>query len=83
VWGGKLESRLSLDQVGVIAAGAGKGSDGHYAQLAAVATVSQLRTTVRLEPGPDPNFTGFITGAVSPSLAPPTTCRSPTATAGP
>ena len=48
------EGRLSLDQVGVIAAGAGEGSDEHYAQLAAVATVSQLRTAVRLEPRPDP-----------------------------
>ncbi len=48
------EGRLSLDQVGVIAARAGQGSDEHYAQLAAVATVSQLRTAVKLEPRPDP-----------------------------
>jgi hypothetical protein len=48
------EGRLSLDQVGVIAARAGAGSDEHYAQLAAVATVSQLRTAVKLEPRPDP-----------------------------
>ncbi|BBZ41033.1 hypothetical protein MCNS_40960 [Mycobacterium conspicuum] len=48
------EGRLSLDQVGVIAARAGEGSDEHYAQLAAVATVSQLRTAVKLEPRPDP-----------------------------
>jgi len=48
------EGRLSLDQVGVIAARAGSGSDEHYAQLAAVATVNQLRTAVKLEPRPDP-----------------------------
>lgn len=51
---GLREGRLSLDQLGVIAAGAGEGSDEHYAQLAAVATVSQLRTAVKLEPRPDP-----------------------------
>ncbi|MEZ0350369.1 HNH endonuclease signature motif containing protein [Mycobacterium sp. pR1184] len=51
---GMAEGRLSLDQVGVIAAGAGQGSDEHYAALAAVATVSQLRTAVKLEPRPQP-----------------------------
>ena len=51
---GMREGRLSLDQVGVIAASAGEGSDEHYAQLAAVATVSQLRTAVALEPRPEP-----------------------------
>ncbi len=49
------QGRLSLDQVGVIAAGAGEGSDEHYAELAAVATVHQLRTAIRLEPRPDPD----------------------------
>lgn len=49
------EGRLSLDQVGVIAARAGDGSDEYYAELAAVATVNQLRTAVRLEPRPDPD----------------------------
>ncbi|UXA05824.1 HNH endonuclease [Mycobacterium sp. SMC-2] len=48
------EGRLSLDQVGVIARRAGEGSDEHYAQLAAHATVSQLRTAVKLEPRPEP-----------------------------
>jgi hypothetical protein len=48
------EGRLSLDQVGVIAERAGQGSDEHYAQLAAVATVNQLRTAIKLEPRPDP-----------------------------
>src|SRR5690242_18605111 len=47
--------RLSLDQVAVIAARAGEGSDEHYAALAAVATVSQLRTAVKLEPRPTPD----------------------------
>ncbi|HVQ85949.1 MAG TPA: DUF222 domain-containing protein, partial [Mycobacterium sp.] len=51
---GMREGRLSLDQVGVIAARAGQGSDEHYAQLARFATVTQLRTAVRLEPRPDP-----------------------------
>jgi hypothetical protein len=52
---GMAEGRLSLDQVGVIAARAGEGSDEHYAQLAAVATVNQLRTAVKLEPRPEPD----------------------------
>ena len=51
---GLREGRLSLDQVSVIASRASDGSDEHYAQLAAVATVSQLRTAVSLEPRPDP-----------------------------
>ena len=46
---GMREGQLSLDQVGVIAARAAEGSDEHYAQLAAVATVHQLRTAVKLE----------------------------------
>jgi len=48
------EGRLSLDQVGVIAARGGRGSDEHYARLARVATVTQLRTAVKLEPRPEP-----------------------------
>jgi hypothetical protein len=52
---GMRQGRLSLDQVGVIAARAGKGSDGHYAELARVATVNQLRTAVKLEPRPEPD----------------------------
>ena len=51
---GMREGRLSLDQVGVIASGAGAGSDEHYAQLAAVATVNQLRTAIRPQPRPEP-----------------------------
>jgi hypothetical protein len=49
------EGRLSLDRVGVLAARADAGSDEHYVQLAQVATVSQLRTAVNLEPRPDPD----------------------------
>ena len=52
---GMREGRLSLDQVGVIAARAGEGSDEHYAQLAQVATVNQLLTAVSLEPRPEPD----------------------------
>jgi len=51
---GLREGRLSLDQVGVIATRAADGSDEHYAELAAVATVSQLRTAIKLEPRPEP-----------------------------
>jgi hypothetical protein len=51
---GMREGRLSLDQVGVIAARAGQGSDEHYAELARYATVNQLRTAVKLEPRPEP-----------------------------
>jgi hypothetical protein len=49
------EGRLSLDQVGAIAQKAGPGSDEHYAALAAVATVSQLNTALKLEPRPEPD----------------------------
>jgi len=51
---GMREGRLSADQVGVIAARAAEGSDEHYAALARVATVNQLRSAVRLEPRPEP-----------------------------
>ncbi|MUM29918.1 HNH endonuclease signature motif containing protein [Mycolicibacterium sp. CBMA 295] len=49
------KGRLSLDQVGVIAERAADGSDEHYAELAASATVTQLRTAVKLEPRPQPD----------------------------
>ena len=52
---GLREGRLSLDQVGVIAERAADGSDEHYAALAEVATVSQLRTAIKLEPRPEPD----------------------------
>jgi hypothetical protein len=51
---GMREGRLSLDQVGVIADRAARGSDEHYAELARCATVNQLRTAVKLEPRPEP-----------------------------
>ncbi|KMO82267.1 MAG: HNH endonuclease [Mycolicibacterium rufum] len=51
---GLREGRLSLDQVGVIAQRAADGSDEHYAQLAASATVAQLRTALNLAPKPKP-----------------------------
>jgi hypothetical protein len=51
---GMREGRFSLDQVGAIAENAADGSDAHYAQMAAVATVSQLRTAIKLEPKPEP-----------------------------
>ena len=52
---GLREGRLSLDQVGIIAERAADGSDEHYAALADVATVNQLRTAIKLEPRPDPD----------------------------
>jgi hypothetical protein len=52
---GMREGRFSLDQVGVIAERAADGSDEHYAQLAASATVSQLRTAIKLAPRPEPD----------------------------
>ena len=52
---GMREGRFSLDQVGVIAERAADGSDEHYAQLAAVATVTQLRNAIKLEPRPQPD----------------------------
>ena len=52
---GLREGRLSLDQVGVIAERAADGSDEHYAALAEVASVSQLRTAIKLEPRPQPD----------------------------
>jgi hypothetical protein len=51
---GMREGRFSLDQVGVIAERAADGSDEHYAELAESATVSQLRTAIKLEPRPEP-----------------------------
>ncbi|MEB3021373.1 HNH endonuclease signature motif containing protein [[Mycobacterium] crassicus] len=52
---GLREGRVSLDQVGVIAQRAADGSDEHYAQLVEVATVTQLRTAIKLEPRPEPD----------------------------
>jgi len=52
---GLAEGRLSLDQLGVIAARAGEGSDERYARLVRVATVGQLRTALKCEPRPEPD----------------------------
>ena len=52
---GLRDGRLSLDQVGVIVERAGWGSDAHYAQLAESASLSQLRTAIKLESQPDPD----------------------------
>jgi hypothetical protein len=53
---GLRDGRLSLDQVGVIAARAADGSDEHYAQLAAVATVTSCapRSNSNRDPTPTP-----------------------------
>ncbi len=51
---GLREGRLSLDRVGVIAERAAEGCDDHYANLVEYATVTQLRTAVKLEPRPEP-----------------------------
>ncbi len=60
------EGRLSLDQVGVIAERAADGSDAHFAELAAVATVAQLRTAIKLEPRPEPEPDAEAEPAVEP-----------------
>ncbi|MBI5336453.1 MAG: HNH endonuclease [Mycolicibacterium rufum] len=51
--GGLRQGTLSLDQVGVIAQRAAHGSDAHFAELAHCATVSQLRTALKLQPKPE------------------------------
>jgi hypothetical protein len=51
---GMREGRFSLDQVGAIAEKAADGSDAHYAEMAASATVTQLRTALKQEPRPEP-----------------------------
>lgn len=65
---GLRQGRLSLDQVGVIAARAGEGSDEHYATLAEVATVAQLRTAIKLEPRPEPEAESDERQAPRPSI---------------
>ncbi len=51
---GLREGMLSLDRVGVIAERAAPGCDDHYANLVQYATVTQLRTAVKMEPRPEP-----------------------------
>ena len=50
---GLRDGRFSLDQIGVIAERAATGSDEHYAVLAESATVTQLRTAIKLSPRPE------------------------------
>ena len=71
---GLREGRLSLDQLGVIAARAGEGSDEHYAQLARVATVIQLRTAVKLEPRPEPDSRPQPLGSITKTSSEEFTC---------
>jgi hypothetical protein len=53
---GGIQFRQRELRLDVIAARAAEGSDAHYAQLAQVATVNQLRTAITLEPHhPDPD----------------------------
>jgi hypothetical protein len=69
------EGVLSEDQAAVIARRAPDGTDGHYADLARFATVSQLQTALRAaptpppppdpEPEPDPEPVGGPVGEVS------------------
>ena len=66
------QGRLSLDQVGVIATRGGQGCDAHYVELAQVATVTQLRTAVKLEPRPDPEPAPANRNARSPRPPPST-----------
>ena len=68
---GMREGRLSLDQVGVIARPGGpRDPMSTMRRWPAVATVSQLRTAVKLEPRPEPDPLGQNRSARSP--------RSPT-----
>src|SRR3954463_1805683 len=71
---GMREGRLSLDQVGVIAAGAGQGSDAHYAELARSASVNQLRTAVKLEPRPQPDPQPAPQSSITKTTDGPLTC---------
>ena len=51
---GLRTGRVSIDQVGAVAAGAPDGSDAHYAELIPTFTVAQLRHAISLEPRPEP-----------------------------
>ncbi|MHA0284978.1 DUF222 domain-containing protein [Mycobacterium sp. C3-094] len=51
---GLREGRFSVDQVGVIAERGLPGSDEHFATMARCATVSQLRTALKMQPKPAP-----------------------------
>ncbi|WP_435404503.1 DUF222 domain-containing protein, partial [Mycolicibacterium obuense] len=51
---GMTQGRLFVDQVGVIAERGLPGSDEHFATMAQCATVSQLRTALKMQPKPTP-----------------------------
>ncbi|TRW87848.1 DUF222 domain-containing protein [Mycolicibacterium sp. 018/SC-01/001] len=51
---GLAQGRFSVDQVGVIAEHGLPGSDQHFATLAQSATVTQLRTALKMQPKPTP-----------------------------
>ena len=51
---GLAQGRFSVDQVGVIAERGLPGSDEHFATMARCATVSQLRTALKMQPKPTP-----------------------------
>ncbi|TDL04667.1 HNH endonuclease [Mycolicibacterium obuense] len=51
---GLKRGRFSVDQVGVIAEHGLPGSDEHFATMAQCATVTQLRTALKMQPKPTP-----------------------------
>ncbi len=51
---GLAQGRFSVDQVGVIAERGLPGSDEHFATMAQCATVTQLRTALKMQPKPAP-----------------------------
>ncbi|MBX7448037.1 HNH endonuclease [Mycolicibacterium sp. 3033] len=51
---GLAQGRFSVDQVGVIAEHGLPGSDSHFATMAQSATVTQLRTALKMQPKPAP-----------------------------
>lgn len=51
---GLREGRFSVDQVGAIAEHGLPGCDGHFATMAQCATVTQLRTALKMQPKPTP-----------------------------
>ncbi|BBY88136.1 HNH endonuclease signature motif containing protein [Mycolicibacterium tokaiense] len=81
---GMREGWLSVDQIGAVVDGAADGSDAHYAQFARYATVTQIRTAVRLEPPPAPQPEPAPEPEAEPAPVPePEAPRSITTTHGP
>ncbi|MCW2557346.1 MAG: hypothetical protein JWP55_1310, partial [Mycobacterium sp.] len=71
---GMREGRFSLDQVGAIAEKAADGSDAHYAEMAASATVTQLRTALKQGPRPEPEPRPEPPRSISNTTAEQSTC---------